>query len=133
MTGHLNPHDPIPLGEAELEALFAQARAAAPPPLPSAIEARLLAAAEAAQAGARRRVRPGLLARLRAAMAEFGGMPGLASVTAAGVTGLWLGLAGPVGGSGVPGLIWQSAAEVSPAVAEFLAEATPFDDFDPQD
>lgn len=119
-----------PLTDAGLEALFAAARAAPPPPLAAGFEARLLAAAEAARLPARR---PGGWARLRAALAEFGGMPGLAGVTAAGVAGLWLGFAGPVAGSGVPGLIWQSAAEVSPAVALFLAEATPFDDFDPAD
>lgn len=132
MTGDHDPHDPRPLDGAELEHLFAAARRSPPAPVPDAFAARLIAAAEAAVPPRPASRGPGLLAQLRAALAAFGGVTGLASVSAAGVAGLWLGLAGPVGGSGVPGLIWLSAAEVSPSVALFLDETTPFDDFDLQ-
>lgn len=104
-----------PLSETELDALFAQARRADPAPLDPDFAARLIARAQAAQP---RPARPGWLARLRAALADVGGAPGLAGLGAAGVAGLWIGLADPVGAATY---VLQGAG---------LAEAaTPFDPF----
>jgi hypothetical protein len=109
--------DRKPLPESDLDALFAAARAAEPAPLEPDFAARLIAQAEAARP---RPVpaRPGWLHRLRAALADVGGAPGLAGLSAAGVAGLWIGLADPVGAATY---VLQGAG---------LAEAaTPFDHF----
>lgn len=127
MTRETDRDLPLPLGEAELDALFGAARAARPAPLGGDFLARLIADAETARRPA---ARPGLWARARAALADLGGLPGLASVTAAGVAGVWIGFAQPATGGGVSALFWEGAAGVSPAVALFLEETTPFDDFD---
>lgn len=118
--------DRKPLSDAELDTLFAQARRARPAPLAPDFAARLIAQAQA-QAQAQARVapprsaasaRPGWLARLRAGLADVGGAPGLAGFGMAGVAGLWLGLADPMGAAAY---VLQGAG---------LAEAaTPFDLF----
>ena len=78
------PTDPI-------EALLAQAATAPAPPLPPAFAARLLQDARAVQAPP---PRAGLMARLVAWMQPLGGVPGVAGMGLAALTGLWLGLAG---------------------------------------
>lgn len=106
-----------PLSETELDALFAQARRADPAPLEPDFAARLIAQAEALRPRPAP-ARPRWLARLRAALADVGGAPGLAGLGAAGVAGLWIGLADPVGAATY---VLQGAG---------LAEAaTPFDHF----
>jgi hypothetical protein len=104
--------------EAALDALFAEARAVEPDPLPEAIAARLLAGAEAAIP---RPVRRGWLARVRDALAEIGGAPGLAGVGVAGLAGVWIGFSGP----GMTGVLvnqfWQGAASVSGSVSALVA------------
>lgn len=88
---------PADAAETRLDALFAEAREAAPAPLPEALAARLLGDALAAQPqpAPRRTLRPGLFARLRAALAEIGGAPSLAGVGVAGMAGIWIGFASP--------------------------------------
>lgn len=117
---------PKPLSETELDALFAQARRADPAPLEHDFAARLIAQSQAVQAQVVQAgiwrpaapARPGWLARLRAVLADVGGAPGLAGLGAAGVAGLWIGLADPVGAATY---VLQGAG---------LAEAaTPFDHF----
>lgn len=111
-----------PLPDDALEALFAQARRADPPALPADLAARLLAQAAAAQP--RPQPAPGLWSRLRAALADVGGAPGLAGLGVAGVAGLWIGVADPVGAAA---LVWEGAAGLSPSVAGLLESDTPFD------
>lgn len=80
--------------EAALAPFFEAARAQAPEPSPDLL-ARVLADAEAAQAqpAARRAVpRAGVWTRLAQGL---GGWPGLAGLGAAGLAGLWIGLAMP--------------------------------------
>ena len=76
-----------------LDALFAEARDAAPAPLAPGFEARLLATAEGEVP--RPAPRPGWLAWIGAALAGIGGVPGLAGMSAAGLAGLWIGFAVP--------------------------------------
>lgn len=76
-----------------LDALFAEARDAAPAPLAPGFEARLLVQADAALP--RAASRPGWLAWIGTALAGIGGAPGLAGMSAAGFAGLWIGFAGP--------------------------------------
>jgi hypothetical protein len=130
MTDHRSP-----LSDPALDALFAQARATAPADLPDALSARLIAQAEAmvpaagpftATAPARR----GWFTALRDLLSDLGGAPGLAGLSVAGVAGVWIGFVQPEAAAGVPGLFWEGAAGVSPAVAILLDDATPFDDFD---
>jgi hypothetical protein len=78
------PTDPI-------EALLAQAAKAPAPPLPPAFAARLLQEARAVQAPP---PRAGLVMRLWGWMQPVGGLPGVAGMGLAALTGLWLGLAG---------------------------------------
>lgn len=108
-----------------LDALLAQARTDVPP-LDPGLAHRLTAAAWAAQP----RARPGLWARLRTALADLGGAPGLAGLSAAGVAGLWIGFAQPLGAGTLTALVWNGAATVSPALAELVDAPSPFDDFD---
>lgn len=116
-----------------LDALLARAGAAPPPPLPPAFQARLLADALAAQAQAAPRAVPRATrpSRLRLWLAELGGLPGVAGLGAAGIAGLWLGLAGPLPGTELAWALGDTVAALSPALAEFLdpLTATPFDDF----
>ena len=84
--------------EAALAPFLAAARAEAPLPSPELL-ARVLEAAEAEQARIARPARGpaprgGLCARIRQGL---GGWPALAGLTAAGLAGLWVGLALPVG------------------------------------
>ena len=85
--------------EARLEAAFEAARAARPEPSAD-LMARVLADAEASQAGftatpgARARPRYGYLRQFFEAL---GGWPAMAGLTAAGIAGVWLGVSPDVG------------------------------------
>ena len=121
-----------PPNDIALEALLAEARSARPPPLPEGLQARLLADAAVAQTGQRLPAeRPGRLSALRGWLADLGGLPGMAGLSAAGVAGLWIGLAEPLPGSQFAALIWEGAAGVSPSLAGLLDQpaASPFDHF----
>ena len=100
-----------------LEALFAEARSEAPPPLSGSFEARLVASALAAQPVPV--ARPGWGARLRAFLSEFGGAPSLAGMGVAGLAGLWIGFATPGPTADLVSSFWQGAASVSPAVSDW--------------
>lgn len=101
-----------------LDALFAEARDEAPAPLAQAFEARLVAAALAAQPGAMA-PRPGWLARIRAMLADVGGAPSLAGMGVAGLAGVWIGFAAPGSTSDLVTTFWQGAASVSPSVSDW--------------
>jgi len=113
------------LSETDLEALLAQARLAPPPPLPAGFQARLLADATAALPPPVSARGPG---RLWAWLAELGGLPGLAGMSAAGVAGLWIGLAEPLPGLELSALLGDGAAALLAG-----AEDSPFAAFDPLD
>lgn len=83
--------------DAALEALF-EADRAAPPKVPDALMARVMADATAQQPGPQSRVRTSLLARMFDA---FGGAPAMGGLVTATCVGFWLGLAPP---DGVPDL-----------------------------
>lgn len=106
--------------EAGLDALFAEARARDADPLPISLNARLLATALEAQP--RRSGPSGLWARLRAALAEIGGAPGLAGVGAAGLAGVWIGFAGPAGTGDLVTQFWQGAATVTPGLSTYVGD-----------
>lgn len=106
--------------EGALEALFAEARAETPEPLPDAFRARLVGDALAA------RPQPdpapgGWLARFRTLLSEFGGAPSLAGMGAAGLAGVWIGFAAPGSTSDLVSTFWQGAASVSPEVSDWAA------------
>lgn len=105
-----------------LEALFAEARAAPPAPVPEDLRARLIAAVPppAGPVGSRvvgSRVagsRVGWGARLAAFWAEIGGAPALAGVTAAGLAGVWIGFAAPGPAADLASTLWLAQnAEVA--------------------
>lgn len=79
--------------DAFLDALFDAARDADAPAVSAGLQARLMADAAALQP--RVAAAPSLWQRIRQALADVGGLPGLASVSAAGVAGLWIGIAPP--------------------------------------
>lgn len=112
MTNRLSDAD-----DAGLEALFAEARADEPDPISQTLRARLIADAQSVTPAAAPR---SWLARLGSLLADLGGIPGLAGVSAAGVAGVWIGFAGP----GVTGdyvtQFWQGAATVSPTVSTWV-------------
>ena len=107
--------------ETAMDDLFAEARAVAPEPLPEALTARLVAAAEAEVP---RKAARGWLLRLRDALADIGGAPGLAGVGAAGLAGVWIGFAGPGATGDLVTRFWQGAASFSGPVST-LVEAAP--------
>jgi Flp pilus assembly protein TadB len=84
--------------------LAAAARSKAPAPS-AELMARVLADAEATQAGFdrfdRQAERPKAHAGLRAVIAGFGGWPAMAGLTAAGLAGVWLGISPTFGVSEV--------------------------------
>ena len=98
-----------------IDALFDAARAAAPTPS-RALMARVLADAAAAQPrpvrdGAPLRPALGWAGRLRAMLRAMpGGMPGLAGVSAAAVSGLWIGFVQPAPVVDIAGGILLAAA-----------------------
>ncbi len=103
----MTDHRQRPQDDDALEAFFAAAQRTTPAPS-DALLARVMADALAAQE-ARQQVparmrpqpfRPGLLAQLREAL---GGWPAFGGLAAAGVTGLALGLAAPLGQDGLAG------------------------------
>lgn len=118
-----------PQDDDALEAFFVAAKCDAPAPS-DALLARVMADAVAAQdarqqAPARMRPqpsRPGLLVQLREAL---GGWPALGGLAAAGVTGLALGLAAPLGQDGLVALLSQSGAGDA-----YLVDLMPELDFD---
>ena len=117
----------------DLDTLLARARAAAPPSLPPGLQARLLADAAAVQAAPRAVPvrRPG---RLWQWLADLGGLPGLAGMSAAGIAGLWIGLADPLPGLQVSALLGEGAsALIAGADAGADLGDSPFDIFDPLD
>jgi hypothetical protein len=105
--------------EAALAPFFEAARAAGPEPS-TALLARVLEDAEAAQARhAGAQARPGLGPRpragLRARLAQgLGGWPALAGLAAAGVAGVWIGTALP---ATLPGLV--------PGTGDYLVDIAP--------
>ncbi|WP_417587852.1 hypothetical protein [Pararhodobacter oceanensis] len=113
-------------GDDMLEALFAEARAAETPALPDALSARMMADAAAALAPPPAS-RPNWWARLRLALADIGGAPGLAGVSAAGLAGVWIGFSGSGGTGALLTQFWQGAATVSPSVSEWV-ETDPLTD-----
>lgn len=107
-----------PFDDTALDALFAQARAEPPAALSEDFTARLVAASLDAQ-GALVPPKPGWLARLRSALAEFGGAPSLAGVGAAGLAGVWIGFAAPGSTGDLISTVLQTAASVSPTATEW--------------
>lgn len=104
--------------DAALEAMFAEARLAEPAPLADDLRTRLRADALAAVAPVA--VRRGWLARLGSLLADLGGVPGLAGVSAAGVAGVWIGFAAPGVTAEYVTQFWQGAATVSPTVSTWI-------------
>lgn len=92
-----------------LEALFAEARMAPPPPLDAALRTRLIEDALRQADGSRVR-RPGLWSRLFALLADPRGAPGVAGVAAAGVAGLWIGVSSPGMTGELITQVWQGVA-----------------------
>ena len=120
MNQDANNRSPGFLDDAALDALLAQACDDAPAPLPDALQARLMGDAIAAQP---RRVRQdGIAARFAGWIAEFGGVPGLAGVAAAGLAGVWIGFSGPGLTGDLVTEFWQGAATVSPTVSGWVED-----------
>lgn len=108
--------DPDPLDQ-----LFAEARNQVPQPLDAALSARLIADA------ARLQPRPaprGWRHWLAGALAAIGGAPGLASVAAAGVAGLWIGAAAP----GLESTALNALVDITPGWASVGVWAAAEDD-----
>ncbi|MBN8290371.1 hypothetical protein JI664_00170 [Rhodobacter sp. NTK016B] len=110
--------------EAELDALFAEARDDAPEPLPAQFRDRLLGAALAAQP---ERPVSGWLIRLRGMLADFGGGPSLAGVGAAGIAGLWIGIAAPGPTADLVTSFWQGASSVTAGASAWNTDGTGLD------
>jgi hypothetical protein len=108
-------HDTDPDG---LDALLAQARTAPPDALPPALQARLLADAQAALP--RAAPRPSLRGWIAGALAGIGGAPGLAGMSAAGLAGLWIGFAGPGPAADLAANAWNVAL-LAPDLSAFEA------------
>ncbi|MCB1391358.1 MAG: hypothetical protein KDK12_19780 [Rhodobacteraceae bacterium] len=106
--------------DALLADLFAEARAEAPEPLTGSFRARLVADALEARTAAS--APAGWRARFRTLLADFGGMPSLASVGAAGLAGVWIGFAAPGSTSDLVSTFWQGAASVSPSVSGWASD-----------
>lgn len=109
---------------AALDALLSEMAASEPAPLGGALRDDLVAAALAAQPVRSVPVaRRGGWARVKILLRDLGGVPGLASLAAAGLVGLWIGLAPP------------SAAQVflSPFLSSQTAEYDPFALFESRD
>ena len=109
--------------ESALDALFAQARDEPPAPLSDDFAARLVAASLEAQRAVAR-PKPGWLARMRLALAEFGGAPSLAGVGAAGLAGIWIGFAAPGATGDLVSSVLQGAASVSPSATAWVGTET---------
>lgn len=93
-----------------LDGLFAAARAA-PPPMPPALAARMLADADRALGA--RRPRPAVAPGWRTQLGEaLGGWFGLGGLATACVVGIWIGFAPPAGLPDPVGLWEQDRAEV---------------------
>ena len=107
--------------EGALEALFAEARAERPEPLPDALRARLVEDALATRA---QPAPSGWLARFRTMLSEFGGAPSLAGMGVAGLAGVWIGFAAPGSTSDLVSTFWQGAATVSPTVSDWASGGT---------
>lgn len=105
-----------------LDALFAEARNAAPEALTADFSARLMADADAAMMAPPPPPGTRWWARLRLALADVGGAPGLAGVGAAGLAGVWIGFSGTGSTSNLLEQFWQGAATVSPAVSEWVED-----------
>ena len=100
--------------DAALEAMFAEARMAEADPVPDGLRARLLA--DAVPVVATR----GWWSRLGDVLADLGGAPGLAGVSAAGLAGVWIGFSGPGLTGDLVSQFWQGAATVSPTVSAWV-------------
>ena len=105
-----------------LEALFAAARDEEPAALSPRFEARLLADAEVSLV--RPAPRPGFLAWLGTALAGIGGAPGLAGMGAAGLAGVWIGLAGPGPAADLAAGAWAVASRSPDLTALATADDT---------
>ncbi|WP_370274979.1 hypothetical protein [Pararhodobacter marinus] len=110
--------------DAALDALFAEARDAAAGPLPVTFREALLADARRVQPLP---VRVSWGARIRALLADFGGAPSLAGVGAAGLAGLWIGIAAPGPTADLVSSFWQGASGGAPGVAAWTSEGTVLD------
>ncbi|WP_068304124.1 hypothetical protein [Pararhodobacter sp. CCB-MM2] len=126
MTRDLEKHSTDPFGDDGLDALFAEARAEAPPPLSASFEARLMSAALATQAVAAPPVRGGFFARLKGLLTEFGGAPSLAGMGVAGLAGIWIGFAAPGPTADLVSSFWQGAASVSPSLSDWSSSTSGF-------
>lgn len=82
-----------------LDAVLDEARGAGALPLSEGLSARLMADALAWQPRAAAPVP--WWQRMRQALAEVGGLPGVAGVAAAGVAGIWIGVAPPASADGL--------------------------------
>lgn len=118
-----------PLTEADLEAVFAAARQAAPVPGPDLL-ARIAAEADRLAPGpaaAPVRARPALGDRLAGLVAALGGRIAVAGLVSATLAGFWVGFAAPAPLSGLAGAVWPDAAvvdsvELIPSLDQMLAE-----------
>jgi hypothetical protein len=112
--------DRLPMTETALDALLDAAARRQPDPLPERLRARLLAEAlremPAPALAAPRRVE-GAGARLARLWRLLGGVPGMAGMSAAGLAGLWIGVAPPEPVAGISSAFWQGAGLISPELA----------------
>lgn len=118
--------------DARLEGFFAAARQEAGDRLPDALQARLLGDAltripPLAQASVARGRANGLWRRLADWSADLGraigGTPGLAAVSAAGLAGVWIGIAAPGPAAELVGYVWQGAVAVDAGAAGQIDDA----------
>lgn len=107
-------------GDAMLDALFAETRAETPDPLPDGLRLRVLEDAGSQMPRAEPAPGPGWLSRLRTALSELGGAPGVAGLGAAGLAGIWIGFSGPGLTGDLVSQFWQGAASVSPTVSALV-------------
>lgn len=109
------------LSDAALEDLFAEARSAAPEALVKGLDARLMAdAAKMLPLRAAPRPQAGIWTRFQSLLSELGGLPGVASLGAAGLAGLWVGFAEPGGTGTLLTQFWQGAAQISPGLSALV-------------
>ncbi len=114
--------DRRPMTEAALDALLESAAARQPEPLPERLRARLLSEALREMpppAPVARRPRPATGGHLARLWRLLGGTPGLAGMSAAGLAGLWIGVAPPEPVAGLSSAFWQGAGLISTDLAQW--------------
>lgn len=111
----MNDKDRRPVPETELDALLAQAAVQPPAAVPERLRARLLADALEHLPPPARAATPlsglGHLARL---WQSLGGAPGFACLTAAGLAGVWIGIAPPAPVADLHAALFEGAGLVRP-------------------